>query len=284
MNYRHAYHAGNFADVLKHMIIVQCLKLMQQKEGGICVLDAFAGIGIYDLQDDEAIRSPEFIDGINRLWTAKDDFAPIIKDYLTEQSIGTNDNQRFYLGSPFLAAQMLRPQDRLIVNELHPEDFISLRENMREFGGKKAQKRIEVTNIDAWQIIKAKLPPIERRGLIIIDPPFENPNEFDRLIQAAQEGKKRFANGVYILWHANKNETQTNQYRAALKSGNDKLLWVQMQIKSADDTKGLRSAGLSIINAPYGLSAALKIALPQILPLLAQNKGANFQIREDSNC
>lgn len=278
MNYRHAFHAGNFADVLKHIVIVQALRLMQQKEAGICILDAFAGIGIYDLNSEIADRSPEFLGGIARLWDITEELSPIIQDFLKTLANATHNNKNHYAGSPFLMAALARPQDRLILNELHSEDSVLLRENMREFNYKGAA-RIEVASLDAWQIIKAKLPPKERRGLIIIDPPFEKPGEFERMIEAVKEGQKRFATGVYVLWHANKNDTQTNQYRAALIASGQKLLWVQMRVKDSAKSKGLACAGLSIINPPFGLEEALRSALPILTNRLAQDNGANFEIR-----
>lgn len=278
MNYRHAFHAGNFADVLKHIVIVQSLKLMQQKEAGICILDAFAGVGIYNLKGEISARSPEYIDGIQKLWQSGEKFAPIVMDYLEILDKACQSNKDLYAGSPFLMASMARTQDRIILNELHPNDFEILRENMHEFNFKGAAK-IEVSNIDAWQIIKAKLPPKERRGLIIIDPPFEKPNEFERMINAVKEGQKRFATGVYVLWHANKNDTQTNQYRASLLALGQKMLWVQMRVKNMKAEKGLASAGLCIINPPFGLENALKEALRTLNAILAQDKYADFEIR-----
>ena len=278
MNYRHAFHAGNFADVLKHIVIVQSLRLMQKKEAGICILDAFAGVGIYDLKGDSSARSPEYLGGIAKLAQNSIKSSPLINDFLEVLANATNNNSDYYAGSPFLMATMARIQDRIVLNELHREDFGLLRENMREFNFKGAAK-IEVCNLDAWQIIKAKLPPKERRGLIIIDPPFEKAGEFERMIEAAIEGQKRFATGVYVLWHANKNETQTNQYRAGLSAIGKELLWVQMRVGDMAKSKGLVSAGLSIINPPFGLEAALREVLPELCALLSLDKSANFEIR-----
>jgi 23S rRNA (adenine2030-N6)-methyltransferase len=278
MNYRHSYHAGNFADCLKHLVLVQIIKLMQKKEKGLMVLDAFSGTGIYDLHTEISARSPEYIDGIAKIWDYADknqNLAPAISDYLLALKTAT-PSQRYYAGSPFFIAYALRPQDRAFFVELHPQDVILLKENLSQIRQDCACQSFFVENIDGYQSVKAKLPPSEKRGLIFIDPPFEKPDEFRNMINSLKDGLKRFETGVFALWYADKNTTETRDFLKKVKNLECKYINVSMQLQNKNEIKGLVSAGLVIINPPFGLLEALKAAIGQLTKILGKNEGAKF--------
>ena len=192
MNYRHIYHAGNFADIFKHLVFRMVLAYVQQKDKGAFILDAFAGIGLYDLASDQAQRTLEYEGGIGAFMKAS--FAN--DDLRAFQDLVRQDFAlKLYAGSPVLAAKMLRSQDRLVANELHPEDLIDLRLNL------KGTQNAAVTHLDAYESIRGHVPPKERRGIILIDPPFEKKEEFQLLVQQMAEWKKRWETGCYILWY-----------------------------------------------------------------------------------
>jgi 23S rRNA (adenine2030-N6)-methyltransferase len=274
MNYRHAFHAGNFADVWKHLTLVLCLDHLQLKEAPFRALDVFAGIGGYRLDSDEAARSPEWRDGIGRLWAADDCPAPVQR-YL-EAVAQAGDGPGTYPGSPAFIAQALRRQDKGLLCELHPDDYQTLAENVAAYGNIKCERR------DAWEAVRAHLPPIERRGLVLIDPPFEKQGEFDRLVKALEEGLSRWATGTFILWHADKDRYVTSQYRDALAGLGARLLVADLRVAAPHESAGLVSCGLTIANPPFGLEAALALSGPYLAALLARGNGATAHIERIS--
>lgn len=279
MNYRHSFHAGNFADCLKHLVLVAVLHFMQKKDTGISLIDAFAGIGIYDLHDDKAGRSPEYLDGIVKIWdfAQNNSLSPAIDEFLKAQSAATV-SQRYYAGSPFLMAKLLREQDNAIFNELHLEQFKILGQNIYAFKRECECKKLSVSNIDGYLTLKAKLPPTLKRGLIVIDPPFEKPNEFDRIIEGLKEGLKRFRSGVYAIWYADKNVTDTTKFINNLKSLGCDLLDIRLQNQNPLNIKGLSSSGIAILNPPFGLKTHLQPAIAQLCTILKKNDGENYSI------
>jgi 23S rRNA (adenine2030-N6)-methyltransferase len=276
MNYRHAFHAGNFADVWKHLALVLCLDHLLLKEAPFRVLDVFAGIGGYRLDGTEASRSPEWRDGIGRLWAASDH--PVSVGRFIEAVAAAGDGPGSYPGSPAFIAQALRRQDKALMCELHPQDFMTLRDNFDAFS------QIKIENRDGWEAVRAYLPPVERRGLVLIDPPFEKPSEFDRLIVALKDGLARWATGTYILWHAEKDTYQTSQYRDALATTGARLLVADLAVAGLHESAGLVACGLTIANPPYGLEAALREAGPHLAALLARGNGAKAHIARISGC
>lgn len=270
MNYRHAFHAGNFADVWKHLALVYCLDYLGQKEAPFRVLDVFAGVGGYRLDDEIALRSPEWRDGIGRLW-ASSDHPPSVARYV-EAVAAAGDGPDTYPGSPAFIAAALRPQDKAILVELHPQDFVALSENTGVYSG------IKVENRDAWEAIRAHLPPVERRGLVLIDPPFEKLGEFERLVRALEEGLARWATGTFILWHADKDAYVTGQYRDALAATGARLLAADLRIAAPHESAGLVACGLTIANPPYGLEDALQEAGPFLAALLSRGTGHKAHI------
>ena len=270
MNYRHAFHAGNFADVWKHLVLVFCLDHLLLKEAPFRALDVFAGIGGYRLDGEEAQRSPEWHDGIGRLW-AVNDHPPSIARYLAAVA-AAGEGPMTYPGSPAFIAQALRRQDRGLLCELHPDDFQTLENNFASF------KQLKMENRDGWEAVRAHLPPVERRGLVLIDPPFEKQGEFDRLLTALEHGLARWATGTYILWHADKDAYITGQYRHALAQTGARLLAADLHVAAPHESSGLVACGLTIANPPFGLEDTLNEAGPYLAALLARGSGAKSLI------
>lgn len=260
MNYRHIFHAGNFADVFKHLVFRMCLAHVQQKEKGAFVLDAFAGLGLYDLASDQAERTGEYKQGIARL---------IDSELQNDDLLGfrefckTDFVQQNYAGSPVIAARMLRPQDRLVVNELHPEDFKTLQQNLRGF------ERVSVTHLDAYDAIRGAIPPDERRGIVLIDPPFEKKDEFQLLVRQMREWKKRWETGCYILWYPIKAGQPIDDLYAAAAELEINRTWVaEFLLRERDMPDGLNGCGLLIFNTPYQIPERVEALTPELTSLL----------------
>ncbi|MCL7845827.1 23S rRNA (adenine(2030)-N(6))-methyltransferase RlmJ, partial [Pasteurella multocida] len=196
LSYRHSFHAGNHADVLKHLVLMLIIENLQQKEKGFYYLDTHAGVGRYRLFSEEAEKTAEFEQGIARLWQ-RDDLPEEVARYikLIKQVNYGGKALRYYAGSPLIAAKMLRSQDRALLTELHPSDYPLLRNNFKEFDN------VTTKRYNGFQQLKATLPPKERRGLVLIDPPYELKEDYDLVVNAIEEGYKRFATGIYAIWY-----------------------------------------------------------------------------------
>jgi 23S rRNA (adenine2030-N6)-methyltransferase len=282
MNYRHSYHAGNFADVLKHAILARVLTYMKLKPQPFRVIDSHAGAGRYDLTAAEALKTGEWQDGIARLLDVElpDDVAHLLAPYLdavAALNLGHDANSplSFYPGSPLIARHLMRDGDVLVANELHPSDAALLKAEL------KGVPHTKVMAIDAWFAIKSLLPPPERRGVILIDPPFEATDEFDKLAQSIGHALQRFANGVYIIWYPVKNQEAANNMVASVCTlGCRKVLDVRLAISEPFAGLGLTKTGVLILNPPFSLRAELEVVLPSLVACLAQGRGANFYLRE----
>jgi 23S rRNA (adenine2030-N6)-methyltransferase len=264
MNYRHAFHAGNHADVLKHMALVFCLDAFKRKDTPFAVLDTHAGPGLYDLASDEARRSPEWKDGIRRLWDWVD--APAaIGAYLARLAPFNPDGQlRFYPGSPALIAAALRPSDVLTACELHPEDARVLRRRFAD------APQVRVHERDGWQALSALLPPEQRRGLVLIDPPYEAPDELAQAAQALGPALARFGHGCFLWWRPLKSDSALDQADGEARAqGAKEMLRVDFWVDTPAPTGKLVGSSLLLINPPFGLEAALRDALPALAKRLA---------------
>ena len=276
MNYRHAYHAGNFADVLKHVILARVLEHLKAKPQAFRVIDTHAGTGRYDLGGIEAGKTGEWHDGIGRLMqaTIPDDVSALLEPYLaTVRDMNGSGPLQVYPGSPLIARTLMRRDDQLIVNELHPEDFNELKALFHKARDSK------VLNIDAWVAVKSLLPHKERRGVVLIDPPFERADEFECIIEGLEEAIRRFATGVYIVWYPVKDERAADRFIAKVRAtGGAKGLDVRFHIRSSDPDAGLTATGVLIINPPYKLKGELGVLLPFLVATLAQDASAAFAI------
>lgn len=270
MNYRHAYHAGNFADVIKHVVLARILAYLKHKPGAFRVIDTHAGIGLYDLSSEEAQKTGEWRDGIGRLLAAS---LPQVASTLLEPYLdavrAANDgaNFRYYPGSPVLTRQMLRQQDRLTAIELHPADNAVLKER---FAGDWQARVIE---LDGWLALGAHVPPKEKRGLVLVDPPFEKPDEFARLVDGLVRAYRRWPGGTYALWYPIKDHDAVEEFRNALRAtGIAKILDLPFALLAPSREPRLDGAGMVVVNPPYVLEEEMAIILPVLHGILAEKK------------
>ena len=273
MNYRHIYHAGGFTDLLKHAALCELLRLLLSKDKKLFVLDTHAGTGGYDLGGELAARTGEAADGIVRLAAAPRDGMPeAVARYLAavwayDRKFGpptgtgaAGGGPRRYPGSPRLIRAALRPGDRFVACEMHPADALALK---REFAGDRA---VEVRQADGYQVLKAVLPPPERRGLILIDPPFEATDEFERLARAVRHGLRRFATGCYAIWYPIKDEAAVAGFLGAIEA--PRFLTMTLRLGDGGEGGKLTACGLAVINPPWRFDEAMAEALPFIARVL----------------
>lgn len=285
MNYRHIYHAGNFADVLKHAVLARLIVYLQQKDKAFRVIDTHAGIGLYDLSSIEAQKTGEWQNGIGKLMAADlpADVSALLAPYLDAvRALNPQGGVSLYPGSPKLTRMLLREQDRLSAMELHPDDCETLRDL---FAG---DYHVRVTELDGWLSLGAHLPPKEKRGLVLVDPPFELEGEYERLVDGLVKGHRRFPGGVYCLWYPIKKGAPIASFHQALKeTGIAKIYCAEMTVCSDRETTGLTGSGVIIVNPPFTLPAEMKIILPVLKSLLAIDRFAStkaFWIRgEDTS-
>ncbi|MEJ0026533.1 MAG: 23S rRNA (adenine(2030)-N(6))-methyltransferase RlmJ [Rhizomicrobium sp.] len=269
MNYRHAFHAGNFADVVKHLALVAILLHLRRKDAPFAVIDTHAGRGAYDLRGEEATRTGEAANGIGRLAGLEGEGA--LGAYL-----GLARGRDIYPGSPLIAATLLRPQDRLVAVERHPEDAARLKAALAGI------RQVRVEEADGYGRLAALLPPPERRGLVLIDPPFEDAAEFAAEVEALRTGLKRFATGIYLLWFPIKSPAQANAFAGeALSTGARKALRIDIDLGPKADGPGekdrLAASGLIVVNPPFGFAEEMAAHLAVVAPLLSD--GARAEVR-----
>ncbi|WP_297110062.1 23S rRNA (adenine(2030)-N(6))-methyltransferase RlmJ [uncultured Devosia sp.] len=276
MNYRHAYHAGNFADVVKHTILTRILAYLMRKDAAFRVIDTHAGLGIYDLFGDQAERTGEWQDGIGRLIHVKlpQDAADLLAPYLQAVRAQNLDGSlRYYPGSPFITRHMLREQDRLMAFELHPMDADRLKEN---FAG---DFQTRVTQLDAWDIFGTHLPPREKRGLVLVDPPFEEKGEFSRMVQSLEKAHKRWPGGTYAFWYPVKEPSEVETYVKALKkTGIPKILRLELTIRAPSTPPRLHGTGMMVVNPPYVLEEEMRTLLPVLADLLSDEGRGRWSV------
>ena len=277
MNYRHGYHAGNFADVVKHVVLARVLTYMKQKPRRFRVIDTHAGAGRYDLSGPEAGKTDEWHDGIGRVFDA--DLPPAVADLLAPyldavHAANESGKLRIYPGSPLIARRIMRPDDVLAANELNTSEFERLR---RELG---RVKNTVVLNIDARHAVKSLLPPKERRAVVLIDPPFEEKSEFADLAVAVNEAMARFTDGVYLIWYPLKDTAAADQFvaEATARPGLE-FLDVRLAVCAPFPGLGLTAAGLLVLNPPYVLRGELEIVLPVLRDCMAEGEGSAFHLR-----
>lgn len=267
MNYRHAFHAGNFADVVKHAILSRLVAHLRKKESAFRVIDTHAGAGSYDLTGPEALRSPEWRDGIGRVLDTDVDPAalPLLADYLAAvRAINPPGKIIRYPGSPLLVRAWLRRADRLIACELEPSAAKALAHHLH------GERRAKVVAIDGWTALSAYIPPRERRGLVLIDPPYEQPDEFSRLAAALCAAVDKWPTGVFFAWYPIKDASQIVALLRDLRARKmTNMLRAEFTLSSSPDDTKLRGSGQLIVNPPWTLEQELKILLPALAKILA---------------
>jgi 23S rRNA (adenine2030-N6)-methyltransferase len=261
MNYRHAFHAGNSADVVKHSLLIALIRALQQKPGPLTLIDTHAGCGLYDLGGEQAQRTGEAAGGVLRAFADTD---PRLDDYRAAvQAVNDSPEPRLYPGSPRFLAQLLRPQDLLILNEKHPEDAAALRSAMR---GTPAA----VHERDAYELWPAMLPTRTPRGVVVVDPPYEQTDERDRITATLAAAHRKWAHGVTVIWYPLKDRTTHGRWKNKLRAlGIPKFLAVEHWLYDADQPGIYNGAGLFIVNPPYAFTQALPPLLEALRAALA---------------
>ncbi len=271
--YRHIFHAGNFADVAKHVILVALLESLRRKETPFAILDTHGGIGRYRLDSSEAQKNREFDEGIGRLW-GRHDIPETIAHYLdTVRRFNDGGQLRIYPGSPRIAREWLREQDRLIVTELNPYDHAALKD---EFAG---DPQVAVHLQDAYPGLNAFLPPREKRGLVLIDPAFELRDEYERLVQGITAAWKRWPTGIYAIWYPIQSMSLVTRFHEAIrKSGIHKVLCAELTKRPADQRSGLNGSGMLIINPPWQMESTLESSLAYLQLVLEENRQGSHRV------
>lgn len=279
LSYRHAFHAGNHADVLKHLILIQIAEYMGEKPAPFWIIDTHAGAGRYALESAHATKLGEYRDGVGRLWEAKG-LPPAAQNYLDFVKMLNPDGQlRHYPGSPWLASQLLRESDRLRLYELHSTDLKLLQECFKTAG-----RQVTVNASDGFVGLKAILPPPPRRALVLIDPSYETKSDYSNVVKGLQEALKRFATGTYALWYPMLSKLESRQLPGKLK-GLGATSWLHATLEVCAPSKdgfGMNGSGMFIINPPWTLEKKLHETLPQLAKLLAQGDGAKYTLESQS--
>jgi 23S rRNA (adenine2030-N6)-methyltransferase len=267
MNYRHAFHAGNFADVMKHVILVRALCHLRRKDKSFRIIDTHAGIGFYDLAAEEAERTLEWQDGVGRL---EQSFGPEVEHLLVPyrevlEQTRQRHGARIYPGSPLVVRELLRKHDRAVLAELHPADGALLTERFNTV------PNIKVLRLDGWTALHGLVPPKERRGLVLIDPPYEEPGEFDRLVREIARAVAKWPTGVFMAWYPIKEVAVIERVAAALAAVVTRpILRLELMIDRADDASRLNGCGLFVINPPWLLQEEANLILPALAERLAR--------------
>jgi 23S rRNA (adenine2030-N6)-methyltransferase len=276
VNYRHAYHAGNFADVVKHVVLSRLVEYLKQKDKAFRVIDTHAGIGRYDLSSTEAQKTGEWRGGIGRLVDAALDppAAALLAPYLEAvRSLNPQGGVKKYPGSPLIVRHLMRKQDRLSAIELHRQDAGKLRTLFQ------GDFQTRVIELDGWLALGAHLPPKEKRGLVLVDPPFEEQGEFDRLVDGLRKAHKRWQGGIYALWYPVKDRKAVAAFRKALvQSGVPKLLDIGFEIRPPSAEPSLDGSGMVVVNPPFTLEGELRRLLPALHKLLVVEKPSHWTL------
>ena len=281
MNYRHGFHAGNFADVIKHIVLVRVLTHLQDKPAAFRVIDSHAGAGLYDLTSEEAKRGGEWLTGIARVMQARfsETMLPLVAPYLDiVRAFNPPAEFKAYPGSPLIARALLRPQDRLTACEVEPKARKRLIEALRR------DTQARVVDLDGWVALPAFVPPNERRGLVLIDPPYEDKDEFARLADGFAEAFAKWPTGSYLLWYPAKSRRATDGLArhvaevAAAGPSPGKCLRLEFSAAPQAADSALVSAGLLLVNPPWMLMGELKAILPELEKPLGQGGAGRFRL------
>jgi len=289
LSYRHAFHAGNHADVLKHMVTIQLLRYLGQKETPYMVVDTHAGAGVYALDGNYASKNAEYETGIAPLWDRTDLPAALAEYVQLVKDLNPSGKMRYYPGSPYCANVVMREQDRLRLFELHTTESKVLADNFRKLDAHAAEqgqrpsgrgKRVMIERGDGFQALKALLPPPSRRAVVLIDPPYEDKRDYQRVKETLQDALVRFPTGTYAIWYPILQRIESRQFHDRLKRlGAKSWLNVSLSICSpSPDGFGLHSSGMFVLNPPWTLEATLKEVMPYLVKVLGRDSGAGFTL------
>ncbi|MWN32248.1 MULTISPECIES: 23S rRNA (adenine(2030)-N(6))-methyltransferase RlmJ [unclassified Gilliamella] len=275
LSYRHSYHAGNHADVLKHIVLTLCIESLKEKEKPFLYLDTHSGAGRYLLKSEHSEKTGEYLSGINLLWQ-QSNIPELINTYISIlKRYNPFDELKYYPGSPLIAKQLLRKQDKINLTELHPTDYALLKQEFSK------DKRTKVLREDGFVQLKSKLPPQSRRGIVLIDPSYEIKDDYQKIPVALLEAYKRFATGVYLIWYPVVSRTQTQKMiDNIVNSGIKRVSQFELAIKPDNNQKGMTASGMIVINPPWKLHEQMRTILPWLKTILDIEKTGNYIIRE----
>jgi 23S rRNA (adenine2030-N6)-methyltransferase len=277
LSYRHAFHAGNHADVLKHLVLVQLTRYLGQKDKPFWYIDTHAGAGVYALDSGYAVKLAEYKEGIGRLW-GRNDLPAALSDYVDlVRKINPDRRLQAYPGSPYFALWTMREQDRLRLFELHSKDARLLQENFHEAG-----KQVIVEPTDGFAGLKALLPPATRRALVLIDPSYEEKTDYERVFHVLKESLARFPGGTYALWYPQLTRLDAHELPQRLKRLPVKS-WLHVALRVSTPSKdgfGMHGSGMFILNPPWTLHATLAEVMPYLAEVLALDAGAGFTLEQ----
>ena len=268
LSYRHSFHAGNHADVIKHIVQSLILDSLKQKDKPFVYHDTHSGVGRYDLQDERSEKTGEFKEGIARIWD-RDDIPEEIASYIDAiKALNDNDELRYYPGSPKVARAQIREDDRMTLTELHPTDFPLL---LQEFRG---DRQVKMYKEDGFACLKASLPPKERRGVVLIDPPYELKHEYMDVVKAIKNSHERWATGTYAIWYPVVYRENIDKMLKGLKDlGIRKILQLELGVAPDSEERGMTASGMIVINPPWKLEGQMKTLLPWLQGAIAPNHG-----------
>lgn len=288
-SYRHAFHAGNHADVLKHFVLVQVLEYMNQKDVAYTYIDTHAGAGVYSLDSAQATKTAEFETGIGPLWDRDDLPEPLAEYVKLVKDMNPSGKLRFYPGSPYCAEIVAREEDRLRLFELHPSDAKILDENFRKLEQHQAAngrrpaargKRVIVNKADGFLGVKALLPPPSRRGVVLCDPPYEDKQDYKKVSDMLGDALKRFPTGTYAVWYPVLQRIEARNFAERLKHLPAKS-WLNVTLcinAPTPDGIALHTSGMFLLNPPYTLEPMLKQVMPYLVQVLGRDSGAQFTL------
>lgn len=273
LSYRHSFHAGNFADVLKHLVQVLTIEALQQKPKPFLYHDTHSAAGRYDLRDKTSEKTGEYKDGIARIWQ-RSDLPSAMQSYVDIiKSLNPNGQLTYYPGSPLVAKSMIGHSQRMELTELHPADLKLLQQ---EFSG---DRKVRIQQVDGYKGLKATMPPAQRRALVLIDPPYELKTEHDDAIKGIVDAHKRFATGIYALWYPVVSRAQVERFCEKFKQQDIRnILRIELNVKADTNEYGMTGTGMIIVNPPWKLEQQLRNILPWLVNQLAQDDKANFKI------
>jgi 23S rRNA (adenine2030-N6)-methyltransferase len=278
LSYRHAFHAGNHADVLKHSVLTLLLEYFKQKDKPFWYIDTHAGAGAYRLDSNEARKNAEYARGIARVLTARSELPDFLRPYVAViDALNTDVDLRRYPGSPWLAAQLMRETDRLRLFEMHPQDVQILNDNLQH------DRRVLIAASDGFAGLKALLPPPPRRALILIDPPYELKEDYAKVVNVLQDSVKRFSNGTYMIWYPLLSRTEAQRLPAKLMALQLPALRIELQVEKPQGEFGMFGSGLFIVNPPWTLREQLQTWLPQLQTLLGRADESSFLLESSGN-